>query len=73
MAISTSRRRTVLPAIGLEALREHRKSQEQMKLEAGDKWQDIKLVFIDKYGRFFSPDMVLRRFWYSSAESRATP
>jgi integrase len=58
----SSRRRIVLPDVALDALREHRKSQEQMKIEVGDKWQDKGLVFIDKFGGFFSPDMVLRRF-----------
>ena len=58
----SSRRRIVLPVVALEALREHRKCQEQTKMEAGDKWQDKELVFIDRYGGFFSPDMVLRRF-----------
>jgi integrase len=58
----SSRRRIVLPGVALEALTRHRIEQEQACVEVGDKWQDKGLVFCDKYGGFFSPDMVLWRF-----------
>ena len=58
----SSRRRIVLPGVALEALRVHRIQQEQIRVNAGEKWQDKGLVFCDGYGGFFSPDMVLRRF-----------
>jgi integrase len=58
----SSRRRIVLPGVALEALRMHRIQQEQIRVNAGEKWQDKGLVFCDGYGGFFSPDMVLRRF-----------
>ena len=41
-----------------------------MKVEAGDKWQGKGLVFIDKYGEYFSPDMVLRQFGILLWEAR---
>ncbi len=58
----SSRRRIVLPGVALEALQVHRIQQEQIRVNAGEKWQDKGLVFCDGYGGFFSPDMVLRRF-----------
>ncbi len=58
----SSRRRIVLPGVALEALRVHWIQQEQIRVNAGEKWQDKGLVFCDRYGGFFSPDMVLRRF-----------
>src|SRR5258708_15929670 len=58
----SSRRRIMLPGMALEALRVHRIQQEQMRVNAGEKWQAKGLVFCDGYGGFFSPDMVLRRF-----------
>jgi integrase len=58
----SSRRRIVLPSVALEALKDHRERQEQVRLKAGDTWQGRGLVFCDGSGGFFSPDVVLYSF-----------
>jgi integrase len=56
----SSRRRIVLPAVAVDALKKHRIEQE--KLVAAGNWQDKGIVFCDKNGGFFCPVKLLRWF-----------
>jgi len=56
------RRRIVLPVVVVEALRRHQAGQEQMRVVAGDSWQEKGIVFADKDGGFLDPDSVVRRY-----------
>jgi len=56
------RRRIELSSVAVEALKRHQTCQEQVKLKAGDKWQDKNFVFCDENGRSFVPGTVVYRF-----------
>jgi integrase len=45
-----SRRTLALPARCVEALTKHQLAQEQMRIEAGERWVDLGLVFTTRYG-----------------------
>ncbi len=50
-----SRRKIVLPAFVLEALKEHRTRQLEECLQAGSAWENHGLVFANNYGNFLNP------------------
>ena len=50
-----SRRKIVLPAFVLEALKEHRTRQLEECLQAGPAWENHGLVFANNYGNFLNP------------------
>ena len=52
----SGRRRIVLPLVAVDALKEHRVRQQEMKLAAGSDWQDGDIVFCRKNGTFFEPN-----------------
>lgn len=49
---TSSRRRIVLPAVTLQALKDHQQRQEQIRSKLGDKWHEQGLVFAGRYGRY---------------------
>jgi integrase len=58
----TSRRTIPLPAVCVEALRQHAKRQADRAIEIGNNWQDHCLVFPSRLGTPMEPDN-LRRSW----------
>jgi integrase len=58
----TSKRRIILPAVVVEALKEHQQRQIQAQKKAGSKWIDKGLVFPNTHGNFIRPDHMLRKF-----------
>jgi integrase len=48
--------------VALKALIEHRNAQEQMKIKAGDRWREQRLVFCNRFGEYFNSDVLLRIF-----------
>lgn len=59
-----SRRTIPLPALALDALREHRARQAAERLSAGPAWQDSGLVFTTAHGTPIEPRN-LNRHWYA--------
>ncbi|HEX3641737.1 MAG TPA: site-specific integrase, partial [Ktedonobacteraceae bacterium] len=57
-----SRRNIVLSDIALQALKEHHILQSEMKLKAGDKWQEQDLVFPNRSGKFLDPLTLQNQF-----------
>ncbi len=57
-----SRRSVALPALAVEALREHRKQQSEERLRLGPVWQDHALVFPGLDGRPWHPDLFTSGF-----------
>src|SRR5260370_472013 len=56
-------RRTIeLSSVTIGALKEHQVSQVQMRINAGEKWQEQGIVFCNIYGGFFNPAKVLVLF-----------
>jgi len=56
------RRKIVLSEVTIEALKEHRQGQEQVRARVGARWQEHGIVFCNKYGGFFNPTTVLNAF-----------
>ncbi|HEU5382668.1 MAG TPA: tyrosine-type recombinase/integrase, partial [Ktedonobacteraceae bacterium] len=56
------RRTLPLPAIALEALKEHRTRQLEERLKAGSLWQNRDLVFPNSRGNYLQPTRMLRMF-----------
>ncbi len=52
----------MLTELAIQALQQHRKRQEQERLQAGDTWTDQGLVFTDIHGGFVEPYYVGKRF-----------
>ena len=52
-----------------ELLREHRKAQLKLRLQAGEAWQDNDLVFCRDDGRPWNPDHVTKRFKKLAAQA----
>jgi integrase len=52
---ASSRRKIALSSFVVEALKQHRIHQLEMRLKAGSKWQDNDLVFCNVYGNFLHP------------------
>jgi integrase len=50
----SSRRSILLPLIVVDALKQHRTSQLEARLQAGAAWQEQGLVFANTYGSYFS-------------------
>ena len=59
---SKSRRKVVLPPFVCEALKQHRMRQLEARLKAGTRWQDLDLVFCNKYGGYLDPAHLRQRF-----------
>jgi integrase len=57
---AAGKRKVVLPALAVEALREHRVAQLEAKLKAGAAWEDNGLVFTTAAGRPIHPRNVSR-------------
>jgi integrase len=58
----SSRRRIVLPAVTLQALKEHQQRQEQARSKLGDRWHEQGLVFAGRYGRYLHTDSLAKTF-----------
>jgi integrase len=58
-----SRRSVSLPAVLVGVLRDHRRSQVEARLVAGDAWEDGDLVFTNGLGRPISETRLRRAFW----------
>lgn len=56
------RRRLPLPSVTIEALKTHRKRQLEERLLAGDRWQELDLVFPSTIGTPLDPNNVSNRF-----------
>jgi integrase len=56
------RRTIVLSSVTIEALKEHCVAQDQVRITAGEKWQERGIVFCNIYGGFFNPVKVLALF-----------
>ncbi len=56
------RRKIALPDVVIEALKEHRERQEKARIEAGEKWRDLGIVFCNLYGDFYDPGGMRRKF-----------
>jgi integrase len=56
------RRKIVLANVALEALKEHRVHQSEVRSKAGDKWRENGIIFCSVYGGFFNPAKVLEIF-----------
>ncbi len=67
-----SRRTVPLPALALDALREHRARQAAERLAAGPDWQDSGLVFTTAHGTPIEPRN-LNRHWYSLRDRAGLP
>jgi len=57
-----SRRRIMLSAIAVEALKTHREEQGHVKTTAGERWQEKELIFCDTNGNFLGPDKLAGEF-----------
>ena len=57
-----SRRIILLTDIAIEVLREQRTKQDELRLQAGEKWIDKGLVFCGVNGNFFNPETALKLF-----------
>ncbi|MGB8344694.1 MAG: site-specific integrase [Ktedonobacteraceae bacterium] len=56
------RRRILLPQIALEALKQHRIHQREAKLQAGEAWQNLDLVFSNAHGYYMHSNNLRRLF-----------
>ncbi|HEY6541612.1 MAG TPA: tyrosine-type recombinase/integrase [Ktedonobacteraceae bacterium] len=56
------RRKILLSSVVMEALKEQKVRQEQVRIKAGDRWRERGLIFSNKYGGFLNPDYVWRWF-----------
>lgn len=56
------RRTLPLPAVAIEALKEHRTRQLEERLKAGEAWQNRDLVFPNGRGNYLQPTRMLRMF-----------
>lgn len=59
---SKSRRKIVLPPFVCEALKLHWARQLEVRLKAGERWQDRDLVFCNIYGGYLDPAHLRQRF-----------
>jgi integrase len=67
-----SRRTIPLPALAVDALREHRARQAAERLAAGPAWQDSGLVFTTAHGTPIEPRN-LNRHWYGVRDRSGLP
>lgn len=56
------RRKNLLSSVVVEALKEQKLRQEQVRIKAGDRWWEHGLIFSNKYGGFLNPDYVWQWF-----------
>ena len=64
-----SRRTLELPALCVDALREHRQRQLAQRIRMGQRWVDNDLVFATRYGTEFEAANLRRAFWTVAAEA----
>jgi integrase len=57
-----SRRNILLAPVVIEALRQHRKEQEQLRAQVGEAWVEKDLVFTNLWGDYLSPNALLKAF-----------
>lgn len=57
-----SRRSVQLPRFVAQALLRHKEKQLEQKRKAGERWEENGLVFSNRYGRYLSPGVTLRKF-----------
>ncbi len=57
-----SKRTILLPSVALEALKQHRIQQLEMRLKVGNTWQDLNLVFTGLHGGYFNPRYLPKLF-----------
>jgi integrase len=62
-----------LPALAVESLQRHRVAQLQARLAAGERWQDMGLVFANSVGRPIEPQNILRRSFVPLLERAGLP
>jgi integrase len=68
-----SRRRVVLPAAAVAALKRHRAQQLEARLKLGAAWTEADLVFPDELGRPMDATRLLRRYWLPFLEQAGLP
>jgi len=56
------RRKILLSKMVVEALKEQKVRQEQVRIKAGDRWREHGLIFSNKHGGFLNPDYVWQWF-----------
>jgi integrase len=66
----TSRRRIALPSLAVEQLRRHRMRQAQERLQLGEAWQDLDLVFPNTVGGYYDANN-WRSCWFYPLLRRA--
>ncbi len=57
-----SMRDVAIGSLGVEALRRHRLRQNQLRLRAGEAWEDSDLVFPNNRGRYMATDYFVRQY-----------
>lgn len=63
ISTKNSKGRTITPALSvIELLRKHRALQNEMKLKAGQLWQDSNFVFTDEFGNHLMPHTVYHNY-----------
>ena len=67
-----SRRIIPLPGVVVQALREHRKVQEDERTEAGERWEDTGFVFATRTGGSTSPYMLVK-YWHEVRKAAGVP
>lgn len=56
------RRSIILPSFVRDLLQQHRLHQQELKVQAGETWQEHGLVFASTIGTFFHPNRLLKEF-----------
>lgn len=64
-----SRRKIVLPLFVVDALKQHRVTQEEVKTKLAEVWHNQQLVFCNAYGGFLNPDLLLKSFYKLLADA----
>jgi integrase len=69
----SSRRRVVLSALAVEALKRHKARQASDRLRVGALWDDLDLVFPNEIGRPMNPSNLVRRHYRPLLERASLP
>jgi integrase len=67
------RRSIVLPPFVRDLLQHHRIAQQELKAQAGTRWQEHGLVFASNMGTFFHPNRLLKEFHQLLSEAGLPP
>ncbi|HLZ56781.1 MAG TPA: tyrosine-type recombinase/integrase [Ktedonosporobacter sp.] len=59
---ASGRRKIMLPQVAVDALKEHRAHQEEIRAKAGSVWREQDIVFCNALGGFLDPRNLLRTF-----------